>query len=83
MKNFKVKYEKLDREVLDALRKKVEKSTYQSVHVSVKALKIVGFYRGCGELALLHDKLTLINPDGYHYDIQNEDLRALTFLLCN
>ena len=82
MKNFRAKYEKLENEVLEALLKKVEKSTYQSEHISGKSFKLPETYEGCSEIAILHDRLVLLDFDGYHYTVQDSDIRALAFMVC-
>lgn len=81
MKNFRAKYEKLENEVLETLRKKVEKSTYQSQHISGKAFKLPDTYEGCSEIAILHDRLVLLDFDGHQYAVQDSDIRALAFML--
>ena len=65
MKNFKKKYEKLEKQVIKELRDKIENSTYISKHVNLQAIKVNVF--NYTELTNINGALHFIDENGYHY----------------
>lgn len=69
MDDFKLQYRDLEMRVLRSLRELVETSTTESTQVAGNCLQInLNEYT---EVALVHDKLTFIEPDGLEYSWSN------------
>lgn len=67
---LKQRHDELEQDIISALTKEVENSKTESVHMHTKAVKIdVLNYR---ELAVINDRLTFIDDEGYHHSIYSE-----------
>ena len=69
-KTLSEKYNKLEYQVMCELRKRIEKSKINSEFVSEKCIKVNVF--DYVELAIINDRLTFLDSDGYHYNIYTE-----------
>ena len=67
---FKRRYEELESEVLNALRREIQKSKIESKEVNTQCIK-VDIY-GYVELIYIHDKLTFVDSSGLHYSLWAE-----------
>lgn len=75
--NFLKKYRDLEMRVHNEIRNKIIKSSITSEHCSEKCLKVdnIHFYT---EIAIINDRLTFLDHDGYHYLIFDQcDLEDL------
>lgn len=64
---FKTRYEQLNADVQYALKKAIEKSKTESIHVQGKCIKVNVF--DYTELVVLNDNLTFLDSKGYHYSL--------------
>ena len=69
-RNFRTRYEQLEADVEFALRKAIEKSKVESKHVDEKCIKVN--LHNYTELAIINDRLTFLDENGYHYSIYAE-----------
>jgi hypothetical protein len=67
MSNFTKRYRDLETEVLSSLRFHIPDSKHRSKHTDEPCIPVNS--SEFKEIALINDRLTLINEDGYHYDI--------------
>lgn len=69
MKDFRLKYRNLQKEIGDYLKQKLLESNHYSEHIpSYKCLKLIN-HRDFKEIIFIGDKLVYIDDDGYHYSI--------------
>lgn len=66
-KNYKTRYEQLDADVQFALKKAIEKSKTESIHVQGKCIKVD--LNNYTELVIVNDNLTFLDMYGYHYSL--------------
>jgi hypothetical protein len=68
--NLSQRYNELETEVCEALRTEVQNSLVQSKHMNTPVIKVNVFdYK---ELAVINDRLTFLDSNGYHYDLYSE-----------
>ena len=77
--NFKKQYRDLEMSVLSALRDKITKSNDESEFIQGKCIKI-DTAEFC-EIAIVHDRIKLIDALGYHYDWSEISLEVLIDIL--
>ena len=65
--DFKKEYRDLEMKVKRALREAINNSSYESKHISTKAVKVNVF--NYIELVIVNDKLTFLDSDGLHYSL--------------
>lgn len=83
--NLKLEYRNLESKVHASLRDKIFKSTYISKTHDLQALpvKFSDNWNTWECLAIINDRLTLIDEDGQHQDAVNVNLEFLIDLLQN
>ena len=69
-KKIKARFEKLESDVISFLTNKVENSKQTSKHMDTKIIKVNVF--DYHELAIINDRLTFMNSNGYHYSLYAE-----------
>jgi hypothetical protein len=79
MEKFKKRYRDLETQVMSTIRFAIMRSEYISKHINDKAIKID--YDGFTEIALINDRLTLLDAGGYHYYIYAVGLEELIDIL--
>lgn len=77
--SFKKRYRDLEMEVLHELRSLITYSKYVSNYINDKAIKID--MEQYVEIAIVNDKLVLIDNEGYQYSIFNLSLEDQLILL--
>ena len=77
-KNLLKKLDVLEQEVYNELRKRIADSKHESETCNEKVLKVNVF--GYTELAVINDKLTFLDSDGLHYNIDNGDCTLLDLI---
>lgn len=63
-------FKRLEKEVHDTLRSEILKSNRTSKFSILKVIKVDVF--DYTELAIINDKLTFLDGDGYHYDLYSD-----------
>ena len=69
-KEFKIRHNELERDVLDFLRTLIEESTITSKTVNTPCIKVNVF--DYIELAVIHGDLTFLDNDGHQYGLYTE-----------
>lgn len=69
-RNFNTRYKQLEADVKFALRKAIEKSKVESIHVSEKCIKVDVY--DYTELTIINDELTFLDRTGYQYSLYAE-----------
>ena len=64
------RYDDLERDVEETLRDLVNKSKYQSRHISGKAVKVHLF--DYTELVIVNNELTFLDSNGHHYSLYTD-----------
>lgn len=66
-KSFKKQYRDLEMKIFNSLRELISKGTQTSRHLNEKVISVnIANYQ---ELAIVNDKLTLLDHKGYHFSI--------------